>query len=178
MASQESGSIMDHVRDIHVRGGEDARPERRLTIVDCEDDSSSDSDSDDDFGCNYRHIREGVKTILIAVAIVLIIIIICCLGKGSRSIARLSDDLTSNGWILMTQEGCPHCEKQLEALGGSYPKIVRCSGTGTLIDSTVENIPFGCSDVPGFPYWYNDKTQAFRVGFQDLTGLKQMVSSS
>lgn len=159
-------------------GGEEAGPVRRHTITECEDDSSSDSDSDDDFGCKHHHIRKGIKTILIAVAIVLIIIIICCLCEGSRSLARLSDDLTSNGWILMTQEGCPHCEKQLETLGGSYPKIVRCSGTGTLIDSTVENIPFGCSGVPGFPYWYNEKTQAFQVGFQDQSGLKEMISSS
>lgn len=152
---------MDDIEDITVRGGDEPKTSYR-----CEDDSDSES-----AGGSCCRIQKCLKVLIVAVALVLILVIIFCV----RITDGLPMRLASQGWVLMTREGCPHCEHQLEVLGGTYPKVVRCGSDNALMGSTAGDISFGCGDVPGFPYWYNTDTQETKVGFQDQSELKSML---
>lgn len=112
------------------------------------------------------------KTLTIAVAIVLVIIILFYVLTPSRG--GISSKLAKNGWILYTRDGCGYCTKQLNELGGHYPKIVRCAQGGKLIKSDVDNPPLTCGQITGFPTWVNTKTGDKKVGLQKHHDLESM----
>ena len=156
MSTHASGSIMDHVvriPDAEYRGGDDS--------------SDSDSDSDSDAGGR----RTVAKSVVVAVAIVLIIVIIysTCFPK------ILASKLANRGWLLVSRDDCGYCKKQLAVLGGSYSKVAKCTPSG--FTGTTEKLPFECEDVPGFPYWFNTRNGATKVGFQDKKALKGMATA-
>jgi hypothetical protein len=171
--SAPPGSIMDDVCDVAARGGGHSPHDPHFEggfgkTRWCVDDSSDSDDSDD--ARRSRRTTTLIRVVIVAIAIVLILVIVFCVGSKN-----LSSRLGSDGWVLVTQDGCPHCEEQLEILGGAYPKRARCSGQGDLIESSAGEISLACKDVPGFPYWYNSDTGKTKVGCQQVKDLKAML---
>lgn len=164
-------SIMEDVCDISAMGGKARhhRPRRHTSFapMDLYDGGDGDSSSDsDDEGGGVR----VLKCIIIAVAVILIVLIVFHMGSPKAMARRLA----ARGWVLVTKEGCTYCEKQLDVLGGKYPKTARCSADGDMIDSDVA-IPFDCKEISGFPYWQNLQTGETKVGLQDKAALKEML---
>lgn len=109
--------------------------------------------------------------LIVAVIVLLIIIVIYRLAKSN-----LPKMLSNEGWILAVRDGCHFCTKQLELLGGDYPKLVEFSRDGKIVNSYSHKIPSAVRSPPGFPYWWNKQTHESRAGLQDLRSLTSMVS--
>lgn len=75
--------------------------------------------------------------------------------------------LAAAGWTLYTREGCGFCDKQMAALGGSYPRRVRCDGGA--------GEAAACGPLEGFPAWRNARTGAARTGLQTGKDFRDML---
>lgn len=112
----------------------------------------------------------ALKTLLVALAVVVVIFAMVSLRRRGSF-----QNLAARGWVLSTKDGCGYCEKQLEILGGSYPKIYECAADGSPKDPAA-NLPFACKDITGFPFWHNTVTGESRVGLQDRDALAKMAA--
>jgi hypothetical protein len=111
---------------------------------------------------------EGITMIGIAAVIVMMIIIIYLIWSSFDM--GIAQRLSMAGWVLYLSDGCEFCNQQLKILKTqNYHPSIKCGVYSG--DST--HIP--CSELTGFPTWYNVHTKEKRVGLQKLHDLKTMA---
>jgi hypothetical protein len=125
-----------------------------------------------------------LKAVAFAVVVMLVIMVICQLaypssdesedGSFKSSHARR---LASCGWIVYYLKGCGYCTKQKEALGGGYKNYIECDRQGNQLSGYTTTPPIACnsSQIEGYPFWYNTKTEDTRQGLQGVDALKKMA---
>jgi hypothetical protein len=129
---------------------------------------------------HYFPISKGIVTkcqddsiTLIGIAAIIIMIIIIIYLIWTSFDMDLARRLSMAGWVLYLSDGCEFCKKQLNILKThNYQPHIKC---GVYSESMTPPIP--CSEVTGFPTWYNVHTKEKRVGLQNLRELKTMADS-
>ena len=117
-------------------------------------------------------LRLALRAVAVAVVVVLLIVILYKVLSPFVRDRRIED----HGWVVYYRKGCGACTKQKQILG-PYKNSVECGADGKVITSYIKTPPLPCNSplIKGFPFWYNTKTKASRVGVQDAAALKRMM---
>jgi hypothetical protein len=146
------------------------------SVVDSPDDNNCDSEDE-------GHVQYSTRVLTIALIIVVILVLVYyCFSSNTMDSGNnsntISAQLANAGWILYTRAGCGFCTRQLAELGcASYPNQIHCNVGGTVLSSNCDQAPFTCSQVSGYPFWYNQRTKDVRSGLQPYNSLVSMASA-
>ena len=98
---------------------------------------------------------------LIGLAIALICLLICLLTAMLAALltrALIGAHKRRPDWAVFYLKGCKACDRQKLILENNQMRVpyVECADTSQ----------FPYNQIPAFPFWYNRKTEQFRVGCQ------------
>jgi hypothetical protein len=124
-------------------------------------------------GGSDRKKERLLNAALLAVAVLLVLLVVYHLAAPRTLGARLD----RGGWVVYYRKGCGYCDKQKALLSG-FSKFIETDQAGKLVGGYTDAppLPLKSPEIKGYPFWYNTRTRASKMGLQSAADLEKMAA--